>query len=243
MTNKYGLSRTIPSEIKREIRQNSGFGCVVCGLGIIEYEHVEPEFKEAEKHDPTSITLLCPNCHSKVTRGMWSKEKIKDAMQNPICLQKGYSNDFFDIGNNYPKIKFAGSLIMNTPIPIMVKGKPLFKIIKSESEKFFLLSAIFYNSKGEKSLEIIDNEWFAYSDNWDITAEGNTITIRERHKEICLELVVNPPDLIIINRLIMQIENYKICGNPDYFEVFIDDILRYKLSNIIANNCGIGISL
>jgi hypothetical protein len=29
--NKYGLKRTIPEKIKREVRQRCGFGCVRCG--------------------------------------------------------------------------------------------------------------------------------------------------------------------------------------------------------------------
>jgi hypothetical protein len=240
MTNKHGLARTIPANVKRTIRKNSGFGCVVCGLGIIEYDHVDPEFNDAWEHDSNCMTLLCPNCHSKVTRGMWSKEKIKGHMENPYCLQIGYSNDFFDIGDNFPKIKFAGSLIKNTPIPLMIKGIPLIKIVKSETENIFLLSAFFYNSKGEKSLEIIDNEWFAFNDNWDIVVEGNTILIREKLGQVCLELISNPPDLITINRLNMQIENLKIFGNPDYFEIYDNDNLIMKLSGCIANDCQIG---
>ena len=60
MKNKFELSRTIPEPIKRQIRQDSGFGCVICGLGIIQYEHVDPEFHLAKIHDPSKMTLLCP---------------------------------------------------------------------------------------------------------------------------------------------------------------------------------------
>jgi 5-methylcytosine-specific restriction endonuclease McrA len=67
--NKHGLNRAIPSGIKREVRQRCGFGCVVCGLGIVQYEHVEPEFSDAVKHEADKIVLLCPQCHSKVTTG------------------------------------------------------------------------------------------------------------------------------------------------------------------------------
>lgn len=70
--NKHGLSRTIPDKIKEQVRKNSGFGCVICGVGIIEYEHVNPEFKDCTEHNSENITLLCPTCHSKKTRGFLS---------------------------------------------------------------------------------------------------------------------------------------------------------------------------
>lgn len=52
MKNKFGLSRYIPSDVKLQVRKNSGFGCVICGMGIIHYEHVDPEFHVAQTHDP-----------------------------------------------------------------------------------------------------------------------------------------------------------------------------------------------
>jgi hypothetical protein len=75
--NRFGLSRDIPRGIKREVRRRSGFGCVICGCAIFEYEHVDPPFSEAKQHDPSGITLLCGQCHSYVTRGVWSKDKVQ----------------------------------------------------------------------------------------------------------------------------------------------------------------------
>jgi hypothetical protein len=33
-------NREIPSEIKRQLRQEAGFGCCICGIPIIEYHHI-----------------------------------------------------------------------------------------------------------------------------------------------------------------------------------------------------------
>ncbi|GAH43227.1 unnamed protein product, partial [marine sediment metagenome] len=51
-TNQYGLSRYIPLEIKRAVRQKCGFGCVVCGSTIYQYHHFDPPFNEAKQHNP-----------------------------------------------------------------------------------------------------------------------------------------------------------------------------------------------
>ena len=87
--NKNGLSRNIDSETKRIIRQKCGFGCVICGCAIYQFEHVDPVFSEAKEHNPDNIVLLCATCHDSVTRGIWSKEKVKIAAKNPKCYQKG----------------------------------------------------------------------------------------------------------------------------------------------------------
>lgn len=48
--NQFGLSRDIPEAVKRQVRQRDGFGCIICGSAIIEYEHFEPEFHAAKFH-------------------------------------------------------------------------------------------------------------------------------------------------------------------------------------------------
>jgi len=220
MDNKYGLSRTIPEPIKRLIRQNAGFGCVICGNGIIEYEHVDPEFNEAKIHDPAYMTLLCPNCHAKVTSGMWSKQRVKDAMANPICLTQGYSNELFDIGKNYPKIHFAGSILENTPIPLMVNGVPIFEINPpAEANGVFRLSASFNDSKGNETLTIKENEWFASSENWDVEVVGPQITIRENKGRIAFQLIAIAPDTLRVTRIEMNLKGIKISGNENEFSI------------------------
>lgn len=243
-TNKYGLSRTIPENVKRQIRINSGFGCVICGLGIIHYEHVDPEYHEAHIHDPSKMTLLCPGCHGKVTTGMWSKEKVKKAMNNPKSLSDGYSREVFDIGNGHPEIHFAGSVLKNCPIPIMIRGLPVFQIIPSEEAGLFLLSARFYDSQGNNTFSIFENEWFASIDNWDVTVIGNTLTIREGLGNIGLQLTSHPPDTLIVKRVHMLIQGLLVIGNENEFQIINPLNGRKSIySECIMNNCPIGFSI
>jgi 5-methylcytosine-specific restriction endonuclease McrA len=37
-----GRRPKIPEGVKREVRQRCGFGCVICGLPIYEYDHLVP---------------------------------------------------------------------------------------------------------------------------------------------------------------------------------------------------------
>ena len=48
--NEHGLPRHIPADVARAVRQECGFGCVICGVALIQYEHFDPEFAEAREH-------------------------------------------------------------------------------------------------------------------------------------------------------------------------------------------------
>ena len=242
MKNKHGLSRDIPSEIKRSIRQNCGFGCVICGAGIIQYEHVDPEFHEAKNHDPQKMTLLCPQCHAKVTTGFWSKEKVKRAMREPLCLSQGFCREFFDIGHGHPTLRFGGVLLKNCPIPVQVAKKPLFKIEPSEEEGGpFCLSGFFCDSKGSISLEIAQNEWLPSSKNWDVEVKGKAITVREKKGHIHLKLVAKPPEELIVERLKMHFNGYLIEANGDFLKVTDPQGGTNILTRCIADGCSVGI--
>ena len=204
--NKLGLSRHIPDSIRRESRQACGFGCVACGASIVEYEHIDPEFSEAVQHDPAAIALLCHSCHGNVTRKFWSKEKIKAARQSPRCKQTGFSWGAFDLGDQQPFIKFAGILLRKCPIPITVAGTPVFSIRSPEVLGGpFRLSAMFQDAKGTPVLRIVDNEWQAIAQPWDLEFSGGKIIIRQQAGMQCLVLRAEPPDGIAIERLQMKV--------------------------------------
>ena len=218
--NKHGLPRRIPPEIKRQIRKNAGFGCVICGNGITEYEHVDPEYHDAKEHDPEKMTLLCGNHHNKVTRGMLSKDTVKAAMLNPICKQQGFSNDFFDFGLNHPTILIGGNIFKKVYIPVIIKSAPLF-IIKPPEEKgaSFNLSCYFWKADETDSLIIEDNEWKAGTNNWDVEVMGNRITVREKSGKIHLCLAAYPPEGLVLEKLDTVIHGLKVIANQKKLEV------------------------
>ena len=245
MSNKHGLSRDIPDPIKRIVRQSCGFGCVICGSGIIEYEHFAPEFSDATAHDPTGIALLCPQCHSKVTTKFWSKSKVKEAAAAPACLKSGFTREVFDIGDGHPSLKFGGLTLLNCPTPITVGGKPLFSIQPPEEPASpFRLSGFFIDSAGKQSLVIRDNEWMASAGNWDVEVSGGAITIREQFGKIHLKLITDPPSGLIVDRLEMALGGGRsISANGDSLIVISKNGGRIEFTDCLADNCQVGIAL
>ncbi|KPY09547.1 hypothetical protein ALO61_101659 [Pseudomonas savastanoi pv. nerii] len=202
--NKHGLSRKISAAVRRAVRINSGFGCVICGTGIVQYEHVDPEFKDAEEHDAAFITLLCPGCHGRVTTGMYSKEKVKRAMKSPAALKEGFSRDCFDFCGDHPFITIGGATLRTCRIPLRIFGTDILRIDPPEVEgETFLLSGTFFDTNGRPTLVIDKNEWRASVDSWDVVTEGRSIVIRNGPGNIVLKLVAEPPSGLIIERLNM----------------------------------------
>lgn len=242
-TNKYGLSRhNIPAAVKRIVRQKSGFGCVICGLGIYQYDHVDPVFSKCRNHDPECMTLLCPNCHSKVTTKMWSREKVKKAMRAPRSFTRGYSNEFFDIGDGHPVIVFGGAILENCTIPVMIRQTPLFTIRPSSETNKFLISASFYNKKERLILKIEDNEWQAFTSSWDIEVIGPKLTIREKLNDLSLVLIAKPPDRLIVSRIKLSLHGYSIVGNEKEFTVMNGESSN-TFSKCFAKGSSIGFRL
>ncbi len=209
--NKFGLNRNIPSEIKQIIRQRCGFGCVVCGSAIYQYEHFNPEFINATFHDDKGITLLCGGCHDRKSRGLLSTETVYEFNSKPKCLENGFSNGPFDIGNIHPQIVMGSLTFINVPIPISVLGESIFKITPPSVEgKIFKISATLRNNKGNIILQIEENEWLSSTTNWDCKVEGQRIILRSGPGKIDLILRSEPPQRIVIEQLKMTHKGIEI---------------------------------
>lgn len=211
MRNRFGLTRELPAAVSLRVRQECGFGCVVCGFAIVEYHHFDPPFADAERHDPEKIALLCDRCHGRQKKGLLSDEVVQGRRLDPITFERGYSKEVFEL---------------TSPFTLMI-GSSRFhnvrSIIRRESgEEWFtiegpevvggpaLISAKFYDTEESVRLEIVRNEFRCPPDVWDMTVIGSVLTIRHAKSLIGLKLRSTPPHQIAIERLRMR------CGDIDF---------------------------
>jgi hypothetical protein len=241
--NQHGLARSIPAAVKREVRKKCGFGCVICGSGLYEYEHVDPEFKDAKEHIADGITLLCPGCHGRVTKTQWSKSKVKKHMAAPEALSNGYAGDVFDLCGGNPFITVGGMTLRNCRVPLRIFGKDILKFEPPTDEGGpFLLSGTLCDELGRPTLVIDKNEWKASSDSWDVTTIGAAIEVRNGPGDIVLRLVANPPNGITIERLKMTFGPVDIFASEDVLT--IDGPLGGgSFSGCLADHCSVGMDL
>src|SRR5437588_8359349 len=86
-------SRNIPLPIQREVRQRCGFGCVICGLPLYEYEHLEG-WANVQRHVASEITLLCDKHHREKTNGLLPLAEVREADRNPHNRRAGVSHAY-----------------------------------------------------------------------------------------------------------------------------------------------------
>ncbi|MDQ4073830.1 MAG: HNH endonuclease [Thermoproteota archaeon] len=114
--NKY--CRNTPSTIEIKLRQESNFGCALCGCPILENAHIIPLVKS---HDfpLEDMVALCPTCHTKADYGHFPEYVLRDAKKNPHN-KRVVSDEFVVTGNDlivnmggYKAINITRVLVVN----------------------------------------------------------------------------------------------------------------------------------
>lgn len=205
MNEEKSNSRNIPLPIQREVRQRCGFGCVICGMPLYEYEHME-EWALVKRHVSDEITLLCDQHHREKTNGFLPKQIVTEANINPYNLREGVSKPYLlhfsgseavvEIGGN--TFSCADQGYGTAMVPISVDGTPLIGLILADGH--FLLNLVIFDEFNIPLLHIKNNQLVYKPNAWDIQLVGTTLTVREDHRKILIEIQFCPPNKVIINR-------------------------------------------
>ncbi|MFV8669550.1 hypothetical protein ACNRC9_11100, partial [Ralstonia pseudosolanacearum] len=242
--NKHGLRRTIPEDIKRQIRQRCGFGCVICGLAFYDYEHFDPDFVDATEHNPAGMTLLCSQCNQKRARTRLSAETVAAANANPKCRQQGFSSEWFDFSSDPIEIVFAGVTFYDCRYLIVVNGRPLLGVEPPiEPGQPVRLSGLFTDASGKVTLRIRDNAFSVDAKNWDVECVGPRITVRSAQGAISLVLTMAPPSRLIVERLEMQFQGAHFRGTKDLLEISPNGTGWHRWQGSHVRSCRVGIAI
>jgi hypothetical protein len=244
MSNQYGLSRSIPEDVKRQVRQRCGYGCVICGTAIVEYEHARPEFAKARVHDPRGIALLCPTCHAKKTRNFLSVRRVLEAMEKPAAKASGFAFSELEGHSSHPYVILGGVTLKNCETPVQVRGIPLIRVEDAEVARGpYRLTATFFDEKGTPSLFIRRNEWLVSSGAWDVEAVGGRITVRTGPREIALQLLLDPGQGVVVERLRMHCAGYFVEASDGRLEIAPPGGTSTSFVDSLADNCSVGLSV
>jgi len=230
--NKYGLKRYIPADIKRKVRRNSKFGCVICRSGFIQYEHFDPAFEDANQHSENGICCLCGSCHDQVTRGHLSKDLVKKSYNE---IRDTHVDDIksptgpLDFHTGKAEL-LIGGLLYSPMVKNILKyhGDTLISLNPGSKRKPGEITAIFTDKDGKVILKLIKNEWIGSLVNWDIEVSGQRITVRRKKGEISLKIRLDPPGRVVIERLDMRYENCHLLVTESTYAVG-----RYIKGNIV----------
>ncbi len=198
-------SRNIPLPIQREVRERCGFGCVMCGMPLYEYEHME-EWALVKRHIANEITLLCDHHHREKTNGLLPKEVVRKANKDPFNLREGISKPYLlHFSGDEAIVEIGGNTFSCTDqgygtamIPISVDGIPLIGLILADGH--FLLNLVIFNEYNSPVLHIKNNQLIFKPVAWDIQLVGTVLTVRENHRKILIEIEFCPPNKVIFKR-------------------------------------------
>lgn len=190
----YGLKRYISEKIKLEVRQNSHFGCVICGNYIVQYHHLGDGFSEAKKHDPNEIILLCPTHHQQANKRI-SDAELRQFARKPFGQIHGIVFDKWTT-NTERDIILGNCTFKRSIVPVQFFGAPLIWVDRpSHPGAPTTISAILRDGNGDVIGEIDRNVVSLYSNYYDIKCSGDKTTIRRKHGKIVLEFTLNSSEM------------------------------------------------
>lgn len=236
-------SRNIPLPIQRAVRQRCGFGCVICGIPLYEYEHMS-EWAQVKRHVAEEITLLCDQHHREKTGGLLPKSVVEEADKNPFNHQEGVSKPYnlhfsgtdahIEIGGNTFKSKALE--YASTLIPLSVDGTPLIGFVLADGHLLFNL--VIFDEFNHPVLHIKNNQLFYSNIPWDIQLVGTTLTVREAHRKILVEIEFKPPNRVVINKGRFLHNGVEVLIKPTH--IFITNNSGF-ISRCTAINCNVGL--
>ena len=231
--------------LMREVRQRCGFGCVICGRPIYEYDHLLG-WANVQRHVASEITLLCDNHHREKTGGFIPNQKVIEADQKPFNKINGVTapHTLHYTGSEFSLIMgtytFKGSTRNSSATfqAIRVDGEPLFGVRAEDGH--FLLDLSVYNTSQDLVLLIVDNELILNSGSWDIEIVGSRITIREGLRNILFDIVFRPPSTVVIMRGRFLYNGVELLVAPKWCSLLNNQAM---FSGLEVTNCSVGLNL
>lgn len=204
----------IPLPIRREVRQRCGFGCVICGLPLYEYDHMI-EYSVVKEHKADNLTLLCDRHHREKTNKLLSLEQVQKANRNPYNILNKDSSPYL---LNFAGTDFSiilGEVRQTIPnvnqerdflIPFLVNNKRLISLDIIEGKIFFNL--VLLDENGNLLLKIFENELIYNTEQWDIEFVGRRLKIRKGLGEIIFDIEFLIPNSVQIHKAEFNCDGY-----------------------------------
>lgn len=220
----------IPEPLKREVRQKCGFGCVICGIPVYHYDHID-EYSKVKSHDLANLVLLCPNHHQDKTSHRLPKEKLDRAASTPRNLSYPRSSpyQFFMtgsqtnlwVGSNLFSFQFSEAA-SNIFTAIQISGRSVMSIQHEDGN--LLLNLVLSDRAGKEVLQIERGELIISTGVWDYRIEGRVVEIRSEAAKIDVKFSFLDDGIRIDRGLfwandrgVMVTENYIILPNGTKF--------------------------
>ncbi|MBR7384187.1 HNH endonuclease signature motif containing protein [Klebsiella pneumoniae] len=217
--NKYGLSRYVEAAIARLIREEAGYGCVICGALFADYEHIDPEFHEARSHDASKMTLLCGTHHDDVSHYRIHKDDVWDAKRQPYNKREGAVSSRMYHQTETSKIYFGSNAFGSGAVnklnigqaAISLYGKPILWFENSDGPNSPIKTCAIFYHKDKKPCAFINRNIFKKEiDEYDIQSIMSRVEIRRAKRDIALKLNFPGRGELSVEYFRMEYENFSV---------------------------------
>ncbi|NKR48795.1 cell division protein [Rhodococcus hoagii] len=191
----------IPEPIKRAVRQRCGFGCVICGIPLYDYDHMV-EYSVVKEHEAENLTLLCKQHHDEKTKGLLPLEVVLKADADPFNLRAGVTSPYaLHYAGDVASVALGSNEFTATGhhfAAVLIDGIPIIYFRFEDGQ--YLLTVQLFDEFNEPVLIIRDNELVHSVTPWDVEFIQTRMIIRGGRGDIFLELRFRPPGRLEIPR-------------------------------------------
>ncbi len=235
----------IPDPVKRAVRQRCGFGCVICGLPIYDYDHLVP-WNIVREHRPDNLVLLCAQHHREKTSGLLPTTVVMAASADPCNLQTGVSHpyDLRYAGDHCEALIGSNRHIWSSladdsfTVPLIVDDTPL--VLFRAQQGHPLLTVQLFDQRNQLLVQIVDNELVFSTASWDIELAGRHLTVRGGPGDIFVSMTFEVPARVVIDRARLWRNGIEVDVSPERLFLVRD---RNIISRLVASNCAVGIAI
>jgi trigger factor len=207
--------------MRRNVRQRCGFGCVICGTPIYDYDHIE-NWSEVREHEESNLTLLCVQHHREKTNGLLPVDVVKVANATPYNVEHGITAPY--------GLHFGGQQVdfILGSVRFRSMGGPTFVPIMVDDQAILA----FHEIDGDLGIYIVDYDDFNYPilviehnvlrvglNSWDVSFIGQELTIRTGPGEIKLAIKFEPPNRVVIGRAQLKRNGVVVDVHPDHMTI------------------------
>jgi hypothetical protein len=217
------MTRDIPLSVKRQLRQEAGFGCCFCGYPFIEYHHIVP-FSECKRHDPRDMMVVCPTHHHQCSVNALAVDKQREAKVAPCNIARGYADGQLVIPTKTIAVQVGSTEFVGGGFKFAVDTEPLLSIRPDREGRLQITVDLFDETDG-LLLALSENEWIAGDPlPWDIEYSFNYILLRHRERKISLEVDARAPLVNIKGELWRKGQKFSLRNDGLYFDGVVTNV-------------------
>lgn len=254
------MNRTPPTEVRKALRKEVGFGCPVpdCGNPYLEWHHFDPPWHVENHHNPKGMIALCRGHHIQADNGAFTKEQLHEFKRKAMENWSAVSGKFNWLRNKL-LVVVGGNFFYETYIIFEFKGNPIIWFERNEQGYLLLNMNVLTTTKKQRAF-IRNNEWFNVGGEEDVECPPSAKRLRIEYpngdlvkieffeinsiKEVLKRYPDAKPDDWPIQFPITAVEvTNKVANSGLEFNANESKFASNIIKNSFASNCRVGLRL